>query len=444
MRGTSYYTAGTAAACLAIAGGAQAAWGKQQTTPPSTIDVPEPSPAASAKSDSASAAAAAAAADPSLFSQATIVTEPTLPPYHGLEYKFGPFRIRPAELKMEGVMLAVLFAYLALTFLIRKANKSRATSWFKANESILREEFAGVGLGGDKLFAVDGGDEFVSYVTGRRAIESGWVKLRTGGYDVLVKAYTFIRGITDYGFDAGDNKIVIDFKLTAPGGTPGAKFCFAVVRRDVLKSTRDARWDMRTFTNTTEYAGISPELIVMTESGDITNALLKDQVTGLQDALKAGAEGIDYLESLILTDMPGEEPDENKPTLPTDEFHLILTLRLPPASASASTKPFLSLACNIADVLYKKEKLLPDVAVSKAKKRRADALAELEKALRAEEKELEAEKKADALALKRKLEKQKLEQRLAGMSPAERMKAKQKEEEKERKKLVQKMSKRQR
>ena len=54
------------------------------------------------------------------------------------------------------------------------------------------------------------------------------------------------------------------------------------------------------------------------------------------------------------------------PTLPTDEFHLVLTLRLPPASQAASTAPLITLACNIADVIYKKEKLIPEVAISKA------------------------------------------------------------------------------
>lgn len=37
---------------------------------------------------------------------------------------------------------------------------------------------------------------------------------------------------------------LLDFKLAAPKGTPGAKFVFAVVRRDLLRKTRDSRWDM--------------------------------------------------------------------------------------------------------------------------------------------------------------------------------------------------------
>jgi len=59
-----------------------------------------------------------------------------------------------------------------------------------------------------------------------------------------------------------------------------------------------------------ETAGVSPSLIVMTESGDVTNALLKDTDTGLLDALREGAPGLEYLESIVVSDMPAATPDE--------------------------------------------------------------------------------------------------------------------------------------
>lgn len=36
----------------------------------------------------------------------------------------------------------------------------------------------------------------------------------------------------------------MDFKLKAPQGTPGARFCFAVADRKVLRLLRDSRWDL--------------------------------------------------------------------------------------------------------------------------------------------------------------------------------------------------------
>lgn len=37
---------------------------------------------------------------------------------------------------------------------------------------------------------------------------------------------------------------LLDLKLAAPKGTPGAKLVFAVVRRDLLRKMRDTRWDL--------------------------------------------------------------------------------------------------------------------------------------------------------------------------------------------------------
>ena len=54
----------------------------------------------------------------------------------------------------------------------------------------------------------------------------------------------------------------------------------------------------------------------------------------------------------------------SKPRLP-DEYHIVLTLRLPPKHKVDETNSWLSLACNIIDVLYLKPKLLPEVQIAK-------------------------------------------------------------------------------
>lgn len=36
----------------------------------------------------------------------------------------------------------------------------------------------------------------------------------------------------------------LDFTLSPPAGSPSAKFCFAVIRREVLKRVREERWDL--------------------------------------------------------------------------------------------------------------------------------------------------------------------------------------------------------
>ncbi|GAA5874539.1 hypothetical protein JCM8547_002187 [Rhodosporidiobolus lusitaniae] len=431
------YAAGTALACVSFAGQSSAA-------DPSPVDAADPLPEAFPKGAGGDAPplypdvvppVAGSTASPSSPDAAA---QPTLRALRGPQYTLGPFRLHPAEFKMEGVMLVLLVSYGLASLLIRKSNARKARQWFAANEEVYRREFAGVGLGKDKLYAGDGGDEFVSYATGRRGVVSVWTKVKTGGYDVVARLYDLVRGVSDAGYDSGADKVTIDFKLSPPEGTPGAKFTFAVIKREILKRIRDERWDLRTFTTTSEFTGLSPLVIALTESGDVTNALLKDQDTALLDAVKPGAPELEFFESLVVSDMPAEEPSEVKPTLPTDEFHLVLTLRLPPASKSAATKPWIELACNIADVINGKQKLVPEVAINKAKKRRADVLETLLKPLREEEAERAKEARADAAALKRKMEADKREAQLAKMTPQERARAQAKEEEKQRKKVLQK------
>ncbi|GAA5906655.1 CCDC47 family protein [Sporobolomyces salmoneus] len=409
--------------------------------PPTTVDAANPIPGEMPHLDNSASPHPAAAAHESDFISSAKVVPPGSPlPYEGIEYRLGPLKVRPRELQMEGLCLGFLIFYFLSTFFLIKRNKSIARRWFKENEVILRKEFAGVGFGTEELWKADGGDEFVSYFSGRRGIEYGWAKVNLKGYDVITKTYYWAREALDPNYDSRTNRVVLDFKLAPPVGTPGAKMCFAVLKREQLKKLRESRWDLRTFTKLSETLPISPTLIAMTESGDITNALLYDQVTGLKDALQDGSEELEWFKSLVISDMPAEEPDSTNPTLPVDDSHLILTLRLPPGSKASSTRSLLTLACNIADVLYKKEKLVPEVAISKAKKRRSEALDVLLKPLREASSTLEATKKADAAALKRKMEQEKLDQKLSSMTPSDRLKYKQKEEEKERKKRMVKVS----
>lgn len=119
-------------------------------------------------------------------------------------------------------------------------------------------------------------------------------------------------------------------KLAAPTGTPGAKFCFSVVDRKDLRALLDARWDLasragrlrrnraltspsqplqRELTTTSEQAGVEPSLIITTENGDVTKAMLSPE-TGLKAAIAPGAKGLEWFQSLVVTDGPAAKPDE--------------------------------------------------------------------------------------------------------------------------------------
>lgn len=91
-------------------------------------------------------------------------------PFTGLEYKLGPFIFRPSTLKKElGVLLAVILYYL-ISWFGSSISSKHAKIWFDSNLPILGKEFAQVGMG-TKRFEKDGGDEFVSFATGRRLVK---------------------------------------------------------------------------------------------------------------------------------------------------------------------------------------------------------------------------------------------------------------------------------
>jgi hypothetical protein len=134
---------------------------------------------------------------------------PTKAPYDGLEFSLGPFVLHPVEYKMEGVLLASILLYTLLSFLGGRRSRAHARAWFEANESTFRQEFAGVGLGDQRLFQVDGGDEFISYATGRRGVVHAWSKLQTKArHDLFTRVYHIARGIIDYGYASGEDQIV--------------------------------------------------------------------------------------------------------------------------------------------------------------------------------------------------------------------------------------------
>lgn len=147
------------------------------------------------------------AIDSDFFSNAKVVAGY----YDGTEYRLAGtrVRIRPAELRMEQLLLCVFVVYGVATWFVRRRNRRHALEWFRATEPTWRREFAGVGFGTDQdLFKRDGGDEFVSYVSGRRAIEHGWIKLGVSGHDAISKLYYLARSAFDPDYDSRMDKVV--------------------------------------------------------------------------------------------------------------------------------------------------------------------------------------------------------------------------------------------
>lgn len=141
---------------------------------------------------------------------------PTRPPYEGLEYTFRTLTFRPAEFIPEYIFIGVIFLYALLSYIGSAENRSHAGAWFTANEAALKSEFALFGMPGDKLFDEDGGDDFIGWGSGRRGVKDVVVNVKTTAkHDLIALAYQTGRGLADFTWDSGVNRVVSDHSDTA-------------------------------------------------------------------------------------------------------------------------------------------------------------------------------------------------------------------------------------
>lgn len=239
-----------------------------------------------------------------------------------------------------------------------RLNRAKARKWARAHAKPLADQFALVGFEpvspvaadktGDELVqalaeanAARGDDilrekslfEFATYATGRQNVAFVDVKL------TLKKRFnpivTFMEATVGFFWDsfAGPEDTCeaslypFDGKeaLTVPGLVPGAAelkaaqqqggssksaydgFVWAIVNKERMKQFREERYDL-SITVTKDNPKLPPWLTVMTESAEITEAMLTPEL------IKAAEQAGELLDYLIITDQPVERPKTYVPT----------------------------------------------------------------------------------------------------------------------------------
>lgn len=231
---------------------------------------------------------------------------------------------------------------LVIHFIGSRMNRRKARAWATAHAPVLAGEFALVGFGRvpaavaaqeDEAAALDtlaaaatahptallkenSLFEFAAYATGRQ--NTAFVDLKL----TLVRRFNPFMIIAEYllsfFFDSQPAPVdtleatlyPFDGKeaLTVPRLPAGAAnkstydgFVWALVHKDRMKGLRDERFDV-SITFTKDHAKLPPWLTVMSESAEITEALLTPEL--IQAAEAAG----DNLDCLIISDQPIEKP----------------------------------------------------------------------------------------------------------------------------------------
>ncbi|KAI1828373.1 hypothetical protein F4861DRAFT_489831 [Xylaria intraflava] len=344
-----------------------------------------------------------------------------------------------SEFRTEGFILTVIAVICTLHYIGSRLNRSKAKAWAKAHAPLLTSEFALVGFGRSQISSDDADGvlkekslfEYASYATGRQNIAFVDVKLSLmKRFNPMMLFPEFILGFlidsfqmpedslgaTIYPFDGKEAQIVPGVPGAAELASKDSKstydgFVWAIVNKNQMKELREERYDV-SITFTKDHPKLPAWTTVMSESAEITQALLTDE---LVETIKKAGDLFDYL---IITDQPMEKPrtlDEATP-----RKRIFIRYRLPSNNNYENLLPLFSYFVRLPDQLASVAHFRVEV-LRKVKSVREENIKQIQKIAdeeKAEERALERDKarKAkrdaelnalDAKAQKRYLEKEK-------------------------------------
>lgn len=277
--------------------------------------------------------------------------------------------------------------------------------------------------------------EFATYATGRQNAAFADVKLTlTKKFNPLINIiesimafffestfdmpYDYVEAFV-YPFDGKENDTV----PALPGSTETrAKdnkssydaFVWAIVNKNVMQKVRESRYDV-SLTSTKDNTKLPNWVTVMSESAEITDALLTPEVVA---AVQAAGDDFEYL---IVTDQPTDKPktlDESTPSK-----RILLKYRLPASNDYSKLTDLFAAFLRFPDLLVQSAHFRPEV-IKKVRTTREAMAKELKKAA-------EEEKNEERLLEREKAKKAKRDAELAGLDAKAQKKYLEKEREKE-------------
>lgn len=353
-----------------------------------------------------------------------------------------------SEFWAEGIILAISALLLLLHLIGARANRSRARAWIRANAPVLAAEFALVGFGSqptmdadidpDLLLEEKSLFEFTTYATGRQNVAFIDVKISlpkrfnpimsaiesaTAFFSDSATAPVDAVEVSLYPFDGKESLTVpsapgpVDARASKESKSTYDGFVWAIVKKDCMRGLRDDRYDV-TLTSTKDHSKLPKWLTVMSENGEITDALLTpDLITAVVDA----GSFFDYL---IVSDQPATKPrtlDEATP-----RKRLFLRYRLPLDGDYSTLIPLLSCFLRLPDRLVQSAHFRPEV-LKKVRATREAVTAQIRKAA-------EEERNEERMLEKEKARKAKREAELKALDAKAQKKYLEKEKEKEQRK----------
>ncbi|OQE27954.1 hypothetical protein PENFLA_c005G02132 [Penicillium flavigenum] len=361
-------------------------------------------------------------------------------------------RTSPKDFMQEAMVLPFIILIVVFHLWGTRKNRRKAKEWAKAHATALQNEFAVVGFGGlqgtvtpDSLLKEKSLQEFTSYATGRQNVAfvdisvklpkrynpvTYWMDYALSFLWESWSAPTERIEATSYAFDGKEKDLVPvpskDSSALKVNNSAYDGFIWAIVHKSCMRKVRQDRYDA-SITFTKDHAKLPPWVTVMTESAEITDALLTPEL------IKAIEQAGHEFEYLIVTDQPTDKPLKIEETTPRKRISL--SMHIPSASdAYASTLPLFQQFLGFADKLVASAHFRTEVM----RKVRNVREAEIKKLRRADEEEKAEERKLAA----EKLKKEERERILRAMTADEQRKYLDREKEKETRRSTKKATRR--
>lgn len=352
-----------------------------------------------------------------------------------------------SEFKAEGLILVVMGLIYAFHVFGSRANRTKAKAWAKAHVATLKDEFAVVGFGGrpntegaadlnlDAVVKEKSLFEYALYASGRQNVAFMDVNITlTKRFNPIMNGVESAMGLlTDmfgspedvaeailYPFDgresltvpkrrgASAEEHVKDLKSTYDN------FVWAIVNKSCMQKLRDSRYDV-SLTATKENSKLPVWLTVMSESAEITNSLLTDELIA---AVTAAGDSFDYL---VITDQPSDQPTNLNETIPRKRMYL--KYHLPSDNDYTKFTDLFSYFVRLPDMLVQNGHYRPEV-LKKVRAVRDAKIAQIKRVM-------EEERAEERLVDKEKAKKAKRDAELKGLDAKAQKKYLDKEREKE-------------
>lgn len=241
-------------------------------------------------------------------------------------------------------ILPFIIVVLAFHFYGARANRRRIRSWLSVHVPVFEREYALVGFAPHGTRMVSEGTldpmefvkektptEYVGYATGRQNVAFSDLRVTlskrhnpagrvgeeaVGFFFESQPAPRERMEVTSFAFDGREYDLAPLLSAEKDNGAAEKEsekkkketfsstydnFVFAIVHKEMMKRVRDSRYDL-SLTNTKEHSRLPHWTVLMSESAEISEALLTPE---LCDAVKKAG---DLLELLVVTDQPDDQP----------------------------------------------------------------------------------------------------------------------------------------